>query len=665
MRLSLAATLGRRSDSELLALHDTWVGGAPAADRATRLRTLRQRMADPASASGMRAQLPDNAATVLDALLAGPKVGMGLESLLDALHGSGIKAGGLRGALAELVGVGLACSGRVHGKTPEVRWAVPLELREALQGAQRDDRELPELLTLHGHLERWFRKSGKPAAEAEEKARRMYRFLAAEASLTGRLEDLDSDLSELLRFAVSEWGGVVPVSALQSRGIGPRDLPGLRKALEEASLGTVGDLDLERFGIRQRGPVLAVFNEAVLAWLRRDAVQNPVSPAESASVGVDFVSNFARFASFVGDETVRFTVRGAIFKSTGRRIAESLIPNPGREFRRREVLELEYRFALAYRLIDRTGERSFLLTEAGRTFLRQPLAVQQKQMLDWLIEDLDLPGDMAHQLRLRRIALRFLKRLEPGLWYDAMFLPFVARNHYLATLSREQPPGADPASFPVRSSADLRSLAWNLFTWIRKHLYLLGVVEMGYDAAGHACALRLTPLGAELLGMIPSRELEGAGHLVVNPDFEVVLFPEERSHELIFQLDRFCDREFSDSLIHYRITPGSLHRALQQGFDLDEILELLRSRSRTPLPQNVLYSLESWARRDGMVTLHEDGRLVCDSPEILDRLELHPELHRLGVERVDRATLRLRGRIDQERLSGWVRDFGVSLRIAS
>ena len=65
------------------------------------------------------------------------------------------------------------------------------------------------------------------------------------------------------------------------------------------------------------------------------------------------------------------------------------------------------------------------------------------------------------------------------------------------------------------------------------------------------------------------------------------------------------------------------------------------------------------------MTLHEDGRLVCDTPEILDRLQLHPELGRIGLERLGRDTLRLRGPVDRTDLSAWVRDFGVSLRIAS
>ncbi len=666
MSLPLSRNLSQRAESELLELHHAWLGGSPPAKRPALVKALREHMQDPVAASAQRAKLPENATAVLDLLLVGPKVGMDFDALLRQARGQGIKAGGLRSALAELVSTGFSGTlaskaKRNHGET---LWAVPEELRGALAGSATGPVDVAGLLTLHGHLERHFRRTQEPE-EAAENTRRMYRFLASESALCGRIDELPEELRRLVHRVISEYGGVVSLEELAGLGFAASDAARLRHELEEASTGTVGDLDLERCGIRQRGPVLAIFNEAVLAYLRREAAQAEDSPADTASIGVDFVSNFSRFASFVGDETVRFTVRGTIFKSTGKRIADSLIPNPGREFRRRDILELEYRFALAYRYIDRTGERSFRLTDPGQDFLRMPLADKQRLMLDWLVEDRDLPGDMAHQLRLRRTALRFLKRLEPGVWYDAMFLPFVARNHYLSTLAAEIDSNAEAKSFPVRSSADLSSLAWNLFNWIRKHLYLLGVVDMGYEASGRASAIRLTKMGAELLEIIPGRELEGAGHIVVNPDFEVVLFPDERSHELVYALDRFCDRELSDSLVHYRITPGSLHRGLQQGVALDEILELLRDRSRTPLPQNVLYSLESWARSDGMVTLHEDGRLVCDTPEILDRLQLHPELGRIGLEREGRDTLRLQGPVDQGDLSGWVRDFGVSLRIAS
>ena len=37
---------------------------------------------------------------------------------------------------------------------------------------------------------------------------------------------------------------------------------------------------------------------------------------------------------------------------------------------------------------------------------------------------------------------------------------------------------------------DLQRLSWNLVNWVRKQLYLLGIVDLGYDSNGHPVAMR-------------------------------------------------------------------------------------------------------------------------------------------------------------------------------
>ncbi len=665
MRISLARTLSKRAPSELMGLHDLWVGGPAPCDRPALIRALSRPMGEEGVVMAMRARLDPAADRVFHALLRHPGNTVHFDRIQTLASREGISASEVRSALAELVLLGLASnmSTRHDGETSSV-WGAPRELAAAAKAALLRDGPPRGLLTLEGWLEAHFQE--RLGAEAGvTQARRMAPLLVAESSIRARLGELAEPVQRAVRVLAVDHGGILPVREM------PEAIPGieavaLREALEEATLGTLGELDLEPFRIRQRGQVICLFHQVLQVCLQDEAERNPSLPAATATIGVDFVSNFDRFANFVDDETVRFTVRGTIYKSTGKRLADRLIPNPGREFGRLEILEMEYRFALAYRLIDRTGERSFRVTKAGKEFLRLPLVEKQRTMLDCLSEDRDMPGDVMHQLELRRLALRYLGMLQPGRWYDAMTLPFLARSDYLGHLRIEDENGCDQASFPLRSSADLRSLAWNLFTWVRKHLYLLGFIDMGYEENGRACSIRLTPMGAEFLGVLPAAELDAAGHLVVNPDFEVVLFPEAQSHELVYSLDRFADREKSDSLFHFRITPASLHRALSEGSDLDDILRLLRERSRTPLPQNVEYSLESWARRDGLVTYSaEPATLECESPEILDRIALHPELGRLGIERVDRHTLRILGKVEIAPLSEWVRDYGVTFRQAS
>ncbi|MBT4028438.1 MAG: hypothetical protein HN844_09800 [Planctomycetes bacterium] len=661
-QLTLSRTLAKRSTSELAELFALWHEKTNSPNgRADLLAALAKRMSQPSAVAAIRAQLDETLDPVFRAMSVYPGEGLLFGRIKHDPNCNGVENRLIRSALSELVHLGLASmSMGVRSGEERKLWGIPMEIHLALGQTPQTKGEPGSLLTLRGWLEQAFRRQGQE--EPAEQARRMYRFLADDKALLARIDALAPQLKEVYHLIASEWGGIVSIADYQTKAL-ELSFQELIDGLESATLGTVGELDLESFGLRQRGQVIALFDEGVLAYLRREGVVSAVLPEFSASIGVDFVSNFGRFASFVEGENVRFTVSGSLFKSTGKRIAERLIANPGREFRRFEILELEYKFALAHGFIDRTGKRTFSVTPEGFEFLNQSLEDKQRVMLDWLIEDRDLPGDLAHQIPLRRTTLRYLKRLEPNVWYDAMFLPFVVRNHYLGGLSMQARRNGESRSFPVRSSADVRSLAWNLFTWVRKYLYLLGIIDMAYDDSGRATAIRLTTLGAELLEVIPGRDLEAAGRIVVNPDFEVVLFPDVRSHGLVYELDRFCDREKTDSLYHYRISPSSLQRALAEGETLDVILALLQSRSRTPVPQNVLYSLESWARQDGLI--HWDGAhaLHSEQKEVLDRIALHPQLQALGLDRASPNELQVNKAIPREDLSGWLRDYGVALHI--
>jgi Helicase conserved C-terminal domain len=664
MRITLSRALKQKALSDLSYLHDLWVGGGAPASREQVVKLLVVRMQDGAAAATVRAKLDPSAEFVFRALLQSPGKAQEFDAIRESSSRDGLTSTEVRSALASLVQVGLGVnvSMRDAGHTSNL-WGAPSEVARALRDPETKTPSPCELLSLKGWLIRHLRAEGQAKSQAEAQASTLHRLLGAVPIVRGRVQGLAESVRIACEKIALEHGGILAVRELEGAGI-QLSANELRQELEEASLGTVGDLDLERHGLRQRGQVVALFNETLRAILT-DPERKLPEPQDIASIGVDFVSNFDRFANFVDDETIRFTVRGSIFKSTGKRLAERLLPNPGREFGRLEILEMEYRFALAFRLIDRTGQRSFRVTKDGKEFLSMPLMEKQRSMLDCLTEDRDMPGDVVHQLPMRRLLLGVLRHFEPGVWLDAMSLPFLARHHYLSELPGEDAMASDNGSFPLRASSDLNGLAWNLFTWVRKHLYLLGFIDMGYDVSGRASCIRLTDMGAEFLGMIPATELTAAGHVVVNPDFEVVLFPGERSHELVYRLDRFADREKSDNLVHYRMTPSSLHRALSEGVSLDEVLGLLRQLSRTPLPQNVEYSLESWARSDGMVTYREsESMLTCESAEILDRIARHPELGRIGLDRLDRNHLRICGPVDLDPLADWIRDYGVSIRVA-
>ena len=662
MKVSLLRTLKKRGQSDLLSLHDIWVGGEAPRKSKDLLEVLQERMASGPATASVFSRLEGAASPIFETMITLPGKVLHFDEIKKRAHREGISATAVRVALADLVSFGLVANLSIgHDGVTSTVWGVPAEIATAFQAWNQKDLPSRALFQLRGFLENMMAGEGLAGDSAKGKVDRMFGFLTDESAVLARVAELPKPVHAVFTEMVHQHGGILSLRKLSEISTIPADQ--ICEALEVASLGTSGYLNLEPHGLRQRGRVVTIFQEVMAAWFSSQAARGEVQPTDDASIGVDFVSNFDRFANYVDDEAIRFTVRGTIYKSTGKRLAERLIPNPGREFGKLEILEMEYRFALAFRLIDRTGERTFRVTDAGKSFLSSGLHEKQRMMLDCLVEDRDMPGDLRHQIQMRRIALGFLKRMTPNLWYDAMALAYVSRHFYLASLQEDAQEG-EHREFPLRSSADLDSLVWNLFTWIRKHLYLLGFLDLGYEENGRASAIRLTDIGAEFLGMIPIQELASAGHIVVNPDFEIVFFPGKGARALIYEFDRFCEREKSDHLYHYRLTPAALHRALTEGMSLDDVLTTLQKFSRTPIPQNIEFSLESWAQSDGMVTwCTKTGEITCASPEILDRIESHPKMGKLGLKRADSTVLLLQSKGDVEEISGWIRDYGVSVRL--
>jgi len=550
--------------------------------------------------------------------------------------------------------------------------AVPVDVGDQVLRQRRARRRgIFDVVTLKGHLDRVYSDPARTTPMPKSRVRELYKMYSDEAAAVARIERLPDGLRELVEKVILHFGGLLPRNLFERM---ETDLPhwnGRRwgRLLEESLVGTVERLELGRYGLAHSDETLLVFNEVALAWLRRVAVPgDPDAPHDQATLGVDLVSNLSRFIGFIIDHDVRFTVRGEIFKTTEKRILQELIPNPGRELERSEVLGFIYRFARRERLIESTGERTFALTANGREWEPQSLDDKLRTLLDYTIEETDVAGEYFHQARMRRIYLRLLKRVEPEAWYDLMYVPFLARNTYIASLDDL----AVEDYFAARSNGcrralmeDLQRLAWNLVSWVRKRLYLLGLVDLGYDKGGRPVAVRLTRSGARLLGIAaPAAEDRCAlGNLVVTPDYEVVLFPTGDEAELVHDLDRFCTRAKHGHLVHFRIHEKGVHRALSEGMLLGRILATLEQNSRTPVPQNVIYSIRDWAARAGLLVLGADRIVRSDNAEALRQFAQDPGVRPYVAKVLDDERVQLDGGLSPRRLHPLLRGLGYVVEL--
>jgi hypothetical protein len=334
------------------------------------------------------------------------------------------------------------------------------------------------------------------------------------------------------------------------------------------------------------------------------------------------------------------------------------------------VLEFIYEFCRKHGLLDGSGERTLAATSDGRSWGSRTLPEKIQALLDYAIEEQGENGEPFHQARLRRLLLRMLKRIEPGVWYDLMYLPFLARNQYLASLEDlrvEERFAEDTQAGVYHPFEDCQRLAWNLVRWARQRLYLLGIIDLGYDSQKRPVAMRLAPHGARLLGLDPERERTklAVGSLIVTPTFEVVLFKSGDDAELMHELDRFAVRERGGETVVFRIEEASVRRALVEGMGLDQLLLTLESNSRTPVPQNVSFSIRDWARRAGRMVLDEALVLSCEEEDALRRLRQDPGVRGYIAADLDEKRVQLKGRITPKRMRALLRDLGYLVELVA
>ncbi|MCQ9346148.1 DEAD/DEAH box helicase [Corynebacterium phoceense] len=154
------------------------------------------------------------------------------------------------------------------------------------------------------------------------------------------------------------------------------------------------------------------------------------------------------------------------------------------------------------------------------------------------------------------------------------------------------------------------------------------------------------------------------GPLIVQSDKTVLL---EVDHELAdaarSALAPFAELERAPEHIHtYRITPLALWNARAAGFDAEQVVDVLETYSRFPVPQALLIDVAETMSRYGRVRIqaHPAHGLILESdePAILVELERHKKVGGMLGARIDGNTIAVppseRGRLKQELLKvGW------------
>jgi hypothetical protein len=249
-------------------------------------------------------------------------------------------------------------------------------------------------------------------------------------------------------------------------------------------------------------------------------------------------------------------------------------------------------------------------------------------------------------------------------WLDLPRLPGLAgvrdaKDKVLAPLSDDlrRPPAPTERRRILSALAELRGgsgvaspddlaavLAWRaprrggrlrdeIVRWTLAEATTLGLVALGgMTAAGRALLEDGGPATAakRMADSMP----EPLDHVLVQADLTVVA-PGPLEPVLAADMAAVADVESAGSATVYRVTDASVRRALDAGRTAEELHELFRTRSRTPVPQGLTYMIDDVSRRHGRLRGGTaTSFLRCDDPVLLAEVAAHPAAARLELRRI-------------------------------
>ncbi|WKU03823.1 helicase-associated domain-containing protein [Micromonospora sp. HUAS LYJ1] len=105
-------------------------------------------------------------------------------------------------------------------------------------------------------------------------------------------------------------------------------------------------------------------------------------------------------------------------------------------------------------------------------------------------------------------------------------------------------------------------------------------------------------------------------HFLVQADLSVVV-PGPPDPTLADELEAVTEPESAGGASVHRVTTASVRRALDSGYTADDLHDLFRRRSRTPIPQGLTYLVDDVARQHGGLRVGSAGGYVRSDDEAL------------------------------------------------
>ncbi|MEN8240896.1 MAG: helicase-associated domain-containing protein [Chloroflexota bacterium] len=293
-----------------------------------------------------------------------------------------------------------------------------------------------------------------------------------------------------------------------------------------------------------------------------------------------------------------------------------------------------------------------LITEPARAFLEAPRGAALSQLASaWLNstthDDLRLipqltaeGGWLNNPLHARNAALALIGQLGANTWWSISAFTSAVKGYQPDFLR----PGGDYNTWYLKDNTSEEYLRgfefWDqvegafLRYLITGPLHWLGILDLAAPEE-HAApnAFKLSSWASALLNgeiaSIPAAEtpppsLDSQGQILVH---------RLASLALRYQIARFCDwLPNKRENYAYRISPGSLTRAKEQGLQAKQLIKLLERHTTSPIPPNILQALERWHQHSTQINFKQVTILQVNHPKVLETLQKSSAGRFLGTQ---------------------------------
>ncbi|WP_126578555.1 helicase-associated domain-containing protein [Tengunoibacter tsumagoiensis] len=244
----------------------------------------------------------------------------------------------------------------------------------------------------------------------------------------------------------------------------------------------------------------------------------------------------------------------------------------------------------------------------------------------------------------RQTLLKQIKQCQPEQWYSIPELikkiwqeaPLGLRHAYSTKMSSKE-----PVDFGTWVQIDGECYTG----MIASTLFDLGIVLLGFDAepslGNNPSAFQLTSLGASVLAIEENQSLNTAftadekeqpPSLIVQPNFEILLL--QLDLPTIYRLLPFTQINHLGMASSFKLTGEALLRGMRSQLTLKQILETLQELSARELPQNVVYTLQDWAKQYKEARLSQVLLIEVPTETIAQQLCTNEKLLQYGIRQI-------------------------------